>query len=145
MSVARSNWSTESSTECPYDEGTETQGSRHEGPGHPRVPPSAPMTRGLKRRSHRRGQGRTLCSTECPYDEGTETMIRVPHVRGQCWRSTECPYDEGTETFRTRDRRHRSAAVPPSAPMTRGLKHDNLRASPCQLSMSSTECPYDEG
>jgi len=37
-----------SSTECPYDEGTET----------------------VRAMRHRR---RPRCSTECPYDEGTET------------------------------------------------------------------------
>src|SRR6185503_1108020 len=83
------------STECPYDEGTETTWDD--------MPP-------------RGGQ----CSTECPYDEGTETISGWRWSKPADWRSTECPYDEGTET--------RVAGVgvaptlqevPPSAPMTR--------------------------
>jgi len=89
-----------SSTECPYDEGTETAGQA----------PRALRPRG---------------STECPYDEGTETGPGVHGARGRSLCSTECPYDEGTETPRDRPGRLGQGDVPPSAPMTRGLKLRN--------------------
>jgi len=68
-------------------------------------------------------------STECPYDEGTETP-RSERVRWRRRCSTECPYDEGTETPIPGSASAKTYIVPPSAPMTRGLKPETRDRPP---------------